>query len=605
VLTPNKKAALVQAQRTVARVTILIFLFSSTVFTLQAIKYDQQESVKAFTVPRRTITIRPTSTPVILSAHSIATTDERPAVIGPTPTPTPRSSVSSTPSPLPNPTPTPSAPASSAPTPYPTPVYDPVSYLRSEAGRTIHVSLRSSAKQTSLKLAHAQASDLALLVNAADAQLTKEGGGTLSIEGGGSFKNQVTLHHHTVFDGSTYSCDVPKLTEWGVILVADNVTVEGTWRPPTEMFEWLNHPSAAGAAILERMTPQELAGQGTTILAPVVNVQIGVGFPTPGIRVFQALADSISNAKRASNIAIKGVHILDRPTDHDGYDGGVRSTVGGGNCHHCMFQQVFLDNTRSLGLGFGGNTREGQFADDCLITECLFYGLAGANTYDVNGDRIKVIRNVFLHLGHVFKQSNGSIYVSGGVSAFDLEPNNPGDHGLDIHFDNNLVDWTDSFAQGNGVNLQNPHSVRLVGNVTVANNWILGRTIGATDLRGDNRLLSNGLFVTPVFGLTIANNFINNTAQSCMQFNGGSGYKVQDVTCDFTGGGGIPSVMLSDTTQTTFTRLQIVPHPSTPTNPTIWEIGKAQTKNLFEETSGIVCRSITSPPRNEDCQALP
>lgn len=74
--------------------------------------------------------------------------------------------------------------------PYPTPRYDPSSYIPAvRPGKTVTV----------------RGANLADRIQAAQADPSV---GTVRIEGGGSIAKQVTLRKHTVFDSSTYSCDV-------------------------------------------------------------------------------------------------------------------------------------------------------------------------------------------------------------------------------------------------------------------------------------------------------------------------------------------------------------------------------------------------------------
>src|ERR1700752_1008966 len=99
-----------------------------------------------------------------------------------------------------------------APAPYPTPNYDPPSYVSGvRAGKTVTVRGANLAD----KIQAAQDDPSVAIVR---------------IEGGGSIAKQVTLRKHTVFDSSTYSCDVQGITDQGQFLVADGVRVEGTWR---------------------------------------------------------------------------------------------------------------------------------------------------------------------------------------------------------------------------------------------------------------------------------------------------------------------------------------------------------------------------------------
>src|SRR4030095_3208654 len=103
-----------------------------------------------------------------------------------------------------------SARPTSLPTPFPTPTIDPASYVpRMESGPTITVSLNravisdgakggkppsaitDSTQRRSVARQRAVGSqDLGVLINAADEELTRLGGGRISIEGGGSIKSQ-------------------------------------------------------------------------------------------------------------------------------------------------------------------------------------------------------------------------------------------------------------------------------------------------------------------------------------------------------------------------------------------------------------------------------
>src|SRR5688500_9465106 len=118
-----------------------------------------------------------------------------------------------------------------------------------------------------------EVNDLGLLINAANKELTALGGGTISIEGGGSIKTQVQLDHHTKFDSSTYSCDVEGITDVGCFLIGDNVLVEGTYSPPQALLEYFrkgkgsNHRDSFLLAV-QSLTSQQLAGTGTIILEP-------------------------------------------------------------------------------------------------------------------------------------------------------------------------------------------------------------------------------------------------------------------------------------------------------------------------------------------------
>jgi hypothetical protein len=92
---------------------------------------------------------------------------------------------------------------------------------------------------------------------------------TVRIEGGGSITKQVTLRKHTVFDSSTYSCDVEGITDSGQFLVADGVLVEGTWRMPQVVIDYFKFGKGRNwrdpyLRKVQALTAAQLAGTGTT-----------------------------------------------------------------------------------------------------------------------------------------------------------------------------------------------------------------------------------------------------------------------------------------------------------------------------------------------------
>src|ERR1044071_4744007 len=163
----------------------------------------------------------------------------------------------------------------SAQTSYPTPSYNPASYVPAvHAGKTVTV----------------KGPNLAEKIQAAqdDASVA-----TVRIEGGGSIAKQVTLRKHTVFDSSTYSCDVEGITDYGQFLVADGVLVEGTWRMPNTIIDYFKSGNGRNwqdphLLKVQALTAEQLAGTGTTILEPTF-----VNGPQPAIEVFQSVGDTI------------------------------------------------------------------------------------------------------------------------------------------------------------------------------------------------------------------------------------------------------------------------------------------------------------------------
>ena len=427
-----------------------------------------------------------------------------------------------------------------AQTPVRLPNIDPASYLPARRpGPTIRISLANvsvtggaaAAVQQRLRTvrqAAAEADDLGLLINAANKELTDlRGGGSISIEGGGSIKTRVQLDHHTKFDSSTYACDVQGITDFGCFLIGDNVLVEGTYQPPQALLEYFrkgkgsNHRDPFLLAV-QSLTPQQLAGTGTTILEPTF-----ASGTTPAIAVFQAKGDACcSHTERSKNIAVVGFHIRGRQQI---YDGGVRSTIQLGNCERCTAQNNYLEDTASIGISFGGSGLEkNYFANDCLAYHNITSGVAAANIAAVNSENVYITENYAFRLGHHEPR------FGGGVCGFDLETNSPADHSKNIFVFNNLYDFEGSIqSAGNAICLQDPYKGVNRGLVVAMNNVMIGG-------REDRiyRFMSNGLFLNGLKGCQIRNNYIYRTGQNAIQAYGIEGCVIEDNDFESTGGGG-------------------------------------------------------------------
>lgn len=442
-----------------------------------------------------------------------------------------------------------------AQTPARLPSVDPAAYIPARRpGPTIRISLANVAitgatasdalqRLRAVRQSVSEAKDLGPLINAASKELTTLGGGTISIEGGGSIKTQVQLDHHTKFDSSTYSCDIVDITDFGCFLIGDNVLVEGTYTPPQTLLEYFrkgngsNHRDPFLLAV-QALTPEQLAGTGTTILEP--NFAKGT---TPAVAVFQAKGDSCcSHTERSKNIAVVGFHIRGR---QQVYDGGVRSTIQLGNCERCTAQNNYLQDTASIGISFGGSGLEkNYFANDCVAYHNITSGVAAANIAAVNSENVYIFENYAFRLGHHEPR------FGGGVCGFDLETNSPADHSKNIFVFNNLYDYESSIpSAGSAVCLQDPYKGVNHGLVVAMNNIIIGG-------RDDRlyRFLSNGFFLNGLKGCQIRNNYVYRTGQNAIQAYSIEGCLIEDNDFESTGGGGNYTVTTTEAVNNIFRR---------------------------------------------------
>ena len=371
-----------------------------------------------------------------------------------------------------------------SPTPFPTPVIDIAAYLpKRTEGRTVRVSGK----------------DLASLIQAAEDDATA---GTVIVEGGGSLTKQIVLKRHTIFEGSTYSCDWKGETDYGAIQIANGVLVEA---------------------------------KGTTFLEPTYQDSRGV----PALEVFQALDDSCCSHEGAPHdVAITGdFTIQGRQTS---YDGGVRSSILLGNCTHCAVVGAHLKGTASIGVTVGGNAAKGNFAKNVLIYRNSMDQVPAANIAVINAEDVIVAEN------KITRPSKGPPF-GGGVSGVDLEPNTVLDHMARIQIFNNDIAYDDAirFAAGTAMVLQNPYASPLVKDVVAVNNRVSGGSLTDQHERNE-RPLTMGVWVNgPIPGLIVANNWVSKSGQAGYRFDyGGAGYRIENNTCVSCGGGGLWAMML-------------------------------------------------------------
>jgi len=462
------------------------------------------------------------------------------------------------------------AKAVSAQIPYPTPTYNPASYLPPvRAGKTVTV----------------RGPNLAEDIQAAQDDPSVA---TVRIEGGGSITKQVTLRKHTVFDSSTYSCDVQGITDSGQFLIADGVLVEGTWRMPKAVVDYFKFGKGRNwrdpyLQRVQALTAAQLAGTGTTILEPTY-----VTGALPAIEVFQALGDSVaSHTGLARDIAVIGFHIKGRQKI---YDGGVRSTILLGNCVRCTAQNNYLEDTGSIGITFGGSALEkNNYANGGLFWHNLTSGVAAANLAAINAENLLVIENYVRGPGHRNPR------FGGGVCGFDLETNSPADHSKNIGVYNNLLDYEDAGfdGAGNALCLQNPYPGPNLGKVIAANNILIGGRVDRV-----YHYMSNGIFLVGLKKCEIINNYIYRTGQNAIQAYAIDGCLIQDNDFESTGGGGNSTVALNNVANTIFRRNHYRSRPGLSINTQAGFVDRCGKGNVFDDNryEGVPTRSIPVCP---------
>lgn len=210
----------------------------------------------------------------------------------------------------------------------------------------------------------------------------------------------------------------------------------------------------------------------------------GVGYhAVTGQSVFAIVRDKASSGGSINNsssyIKVTGCH-FEGGRSADQFN-SAHQTVSLGNCDFCEATHNTFTETNAIGLQIGGGAGEGHYANDSVLNDNEFYGVASQNLAVVNSARVQVLRNKFYRPGQV----NGP-----GVSIIDVEPN-VGDIIDDILIKGNLLDCSQPVLDANGqkstngivVNGHNvldyqPPNTQKFRNVRVLDNRILGQVAG-------------------------------------------------------------------------------------------------------------------------------
>ncbi|MCM3900173.1 MAG: right-handed parallel beta-helix repeat-containing protein [Pyrinomonadaceae bacterium] len=251
--------------------------------------------------------------------------------------------------------------------------------------------------------------------------------------------------------------------------------------------------------------------------------------------VISAYNQSVINGKPDSALIIRDVQIKGA---NPGFNSAPQA-ISLGNCSGCTVDKVWINGTRSIGIQLGGSSREGYFAENSKVTNCLFTRVASQNLALVNGKNIVFEGNRFLTSG----QRGGP-----GNTNIDLEVNEGADHLENITIRNNTIDVRNSEVPttGNGIVAQATSGTPYVGPILIENNTIIGGSNQGTI----TNVLSNGIYV---FGgmrnVTIRNNVITRTGQSGIRIEGTQIKVIDNRLTDVGGGGTVGFAVLATNSQ--------------------------------------------------------
>lgn len=242
-----------------------------------------------------------------------------------------------------------------------------------------------------------------------------------------------------------------------------------------------------------------------------------------------------------TNIEIAGLTIEGRNMQAEG---GVRSTIQLGNAHNVRIRNVKLRDTTCLGISAGADGHTGKFAEDWIVEDCIFEGVASQNLNVVNGQKIIYRRNKFLRTGKLCAGGKPCV----GVTSIDVEPNNSTDRARDILIEDTLIDSSDSpFLHGNAVVIQNGARSDF-GNVIVRRLKIIGFRMDAPPASR----LASGIYLSYVNDVVVSDNEIFRASHSGIRVENSVRVTVERNTLVATGTGGITSFEIANTTDSQF-----------------------------------------------------
>ena len=255
-----------------------------------------------------------------------------------------------------------------------------------------------------------------------------------------------------------------------------------------------------------------------------------------------------------SNIKLGGFAIEGSNTRAEG---GLRSTIHLGNAHNVHIFALHLRNTTCLGITAGGTGLTNKHAEDWLVEDCIFEGVASQNLNVVNGQRISFRHNRFLRAGKIC----GDGKPCEGVTPIDIEPNTASDIIKDILIQDNLIDSTNSaFAHGNGILIQNTVGIRNYGPVSVLGNRVIGGPL-KENVAG---YVYSGIYVNGGSNTTISGNEIIRTVHGGIRVEGASNLLVERNRIISTGTGGIVSFEILSTVDSRFASNSVTVDPRSP-----------------------------------------
>ncbi len=206
-----------------------------------------------------------------------------------------------------------------------------------------------------------------------------------------------------------------------------------------------------------------------------------------------------------------------------------------GNCVECLVENVWINETHSIGLQYGGAGFSGNYALRSVARHLLFTRVASQSLACVNCDQVLFEDVWIIDPG----QEGGP-----GNTSIDFEPNGQGDRNTQNVLRRFYIDHRGSVQSttGNGVVVQ-ASATTVAGNILVEHGTIIGGR-GGWEPQVTNKL-SNALYVFGIADVTIRNVQVSRTGQTCIYLDGPRNITLENILCEDVGGGGTPGFIAS------------------------------------------------------------
>ena len=356
--------------------------------------------------------------------------------------------------------------------------------------------------------------DIGTKINNA-AKALRGGSGEISLVSGGLFKATAIIPPGCILllKGGVYK----SVTPGPLVLLSDNAALVGD--------NW--------DAVLEESTGDSISPG----ISPITGRPIHT--------IVQDLAGATLNGAPSRGIRIEHVHFRGARTDFN----SAFQTASLGNCQGGRAVRNFFDFTRTIALQLGGAGQLGNYAQDCVLDDNKFVGVATQNIAITNAVKVSVRRNVCEKSGQP---------GAPGSTCIDVEPNE-GDRIEDVVIQGNLIDCRQSplDVSGNkvlnGIAINNGNGAKPWRNIQVIENEILGWEWKPGHIMGGG-IGYAGILVRSAVGVIFERNKITRCSRGILIDTASRDNRVEDNQLFSCGSGGTGAIEIQDSSRANIVR---------------------------------------------------